>query len=251
MTGALAGRRGVITGGASGIGRGLVDAFAAAGATVAVFDQDAGGAQEAAAAAGPGALAFGVDVTDEAGIADAMDDAARRLGGLDFLVNNAGIRHMAPFTEHGVDVWRRTIDVNLTGTFICAQAAARIMRRARSGRIVNLASIAGELALRNRAAYNASKGGVIALTKSIAVELSADGIGCNAIAPGIIETPLSAPYFVDPVMREAIVSSTPAGRWGQVAEIAGPAVFLCSPAASFVSGTTIFVDGGWVAGKGY
>jgi NAD(P)-dependent dehydrogenase (short-subunit alcohol dehydrogenase family) len=247
MSGQLEGLRGVITGGARGIGRELVAAFAAEGAQVAILDAepiDDG-------AAGPEAYSAVVDVTDAPDVRDAIDEADDRLGGLDFLVNNAGIRHISPLLDHPVDLWRRTIDVNLTGTFICAQAAARIMRRRGGGRIVNLASIAGELALRNRAAYNASKGGVISLTKSIAVELAADGIGCNAIAPGIVETPLSAPYFADPAMREAIVSSTPAGRWAQPAEIAGPAVFLCSPAASFVSGTTIFVDGGWVAGKGY
>jgi NAD(P)-dependent dehydrogenase (short-subunit alcohol dehydrogenase family) len=248
--GALDGRAGVVTGGARGIGRGIAEAFAAAGARVAILDAD--GAQEAAAEVGAGAIGLTADVTDEAGVARAFAGVAERLGAFDFLVNNAGIRHTAPFVGHPVDVWRRTIDVNLTGSFICAQAAARLMLASgRGGSIVNLASIAGRLALRERAAYDASKGGVISLTQAIAAELAGSGVRCNAIAPGLIETPLSAPYFRDERMRAIITTNTPAGRWGQVEEIAGPAVFLCSDAASFVHGETLFADGGWNAAKGY
>ncbi|HWI74597.1 MAG TPA: SDR family NAD(P)-dependent oxidoreductase [Baekduia sp.] len=246
---ALDGRAGVITGGARGIGRGIAEAFAAAGARVAILDAD--GAEEAAREVGAGAIGLAADVTDEDAIARAFDAVADAFGAFDFLINNAGIRHTAPFVDHPVDVWRRTIDVNLTGSFICAQAAARLMLAAGGGSIVNLASIAGRLALRERAAYDASKGGVIALTQAIAAELAGSGVRCNAIAPGLIETPLSAPYFRDERMRAIITTNTPAGRWGQVEEIAGPAVFLCSDAASFVHGETLFVDGGWNAAKGY
>jgi NAD(P)-dependent dehydrogenase (short-subunit alcohol dehydrogenase family) len=249
MSGALDGRAGVITGGASGIGRALADAFAAAGARVAVLDLT--GAEQAAAELGGGAVALTADVTDDAAVAAAFAEAAERLGRLDFLVNSAGIRHVARFTELPVDVWRRTIDVNLTGTFLCCQAAARLMLERGGGAIVNLASIAGQLALTQRAAYNASKGGVMALTRSIAADLAADGIRCNAIAPGVIETPLSAPYFTDERMRTVLETNSPNGRWGQVADVAGPAVFLCSDAAAHVHGETLFVDGGWNAAKGY
>jgi NAD(P)-dependent dehydrogenase (short-subunit alcohol dehydrogenase family) len=250
VSGALEGRAGVITGGARGIGRGVAEAFAAAGARVAILD--ASGADEAAAEVGGGAIGLTADVTDEQAIAVAFASVVQDLGRLDFLINNAGIRHQAPFVDHPVDVWRRTIEVNLTGSFICAQAAARLMLASGDGgSIVNLASIAGRLALRERAAYDASKGGVISLTQAIAAELAGSGVRCNAIAPGLIETPLSAPYFRDPAMREIITTNTPAGRWGQVEEIAGPAVFLCSDAATFVHGETLFVDGGWNAAKGY
>jgi NAD(P)-dependent dehydrogenase (short-subunit alcohol dehydrogenase family) len=250
VSGALEGRAGVITGGARGIGRGVAEAFAAAGARVAILDS--AGAEEAAAEVGGGAIGLTADVTDEGAIAVAFAAVQQELGRFDFLVNNAGIRHQAPFVDHPVDVWRRTIEVNLTGSFICAQAAARLMLASGDGgSIVNLASIAGRLALRERAAYDASKGGVISLTQAIAAELAGSGVRCNAIAPGLIETPLSAPYFRDPAMRAIITTNTPAGRWGQVEEIAGPAVFLCSDAATFVHGETLFVDGGWNAAKGY
>jgi gluconate 5-dehydrogenase len=148
-------------------------------------------------------------------------------------------------------VWRRTIDVNVVGTFVCTQAAVRLMLPRGGGSIVNLASMAGVLALTNRSAYNASKAAIVALTKSTAAELADQGIRCNAIAPGVIETPLSAPYFQDDTMRHVLTTQTPQGRWGQVHEIAGPAVFLCSAAATHVHGATLPVDGGWVAAKGY
>jgi NAD(P)-dependent dehydrogenase (short-subunit alcohol dehydrogenase family) len=249
MSGQLEGRAGVVTGGASGIGRGIAEAFVAAGARVAILDRD--GAEEAAGEIGGGTLGLAGDVTDETRVAEAFETAAGALGRFDFLVNNAGVRSQMPFVEHTLAAWRTTLDVNLTGTFVCSQAAARLMLPRGGGKIVNLASIAGALALRERAAYNASKGGVIALTQSIAAELASQGIQCNAIAPGLVETPLSAPYFADPRMREIITSNTPLGRWGQVHEIAGPAIFLCSAASDFVHGTTLFVDGGWNAAKGY
>jgi NAD(P)-dependent dehydrogenase (short-subunit alcohol dehydrogenase family) len=247
--GALDGRAGVITGGASGIGRALVDGFAAAGARVAIYDRE--GAEEAAREAGHGTLGLTGDVTDEAGVARAFAQVAATFGRFDFLVNNAGIRHQAPFVEHSIDVWRRTIDVNLTGTMICAQAAARLMIERGGGKIVNLASIAGRLALTDRAAYNASKGGVVALTQTIAAELASRGVACNAIAPGVIETPLSAAYFQDERMVKVITENTPLGRWGQVEDLVGPAIFLCSSASDFVHGEVLFVDGGWNAAKGY
>lgn len=249
MSGALAGKAGVVTGGTQGLGRAIAEALTAAGATVAVLDVS--GAAAAAAEIGAGAIGLTADVTDAEAVGAAFADVADRLGGFDFLINNAGVRAMAPFVEHPLEVWRRTIDVNLTGSFICAQAAARLMLARDGGSIVNLASIAGRLALKNRVAYDASKGGVISLTQAIAAELSGSGVRCNAIAPGIIETPLSADYFRDDAMTSVILANTPAGRWGQPSEIAGPAVFLCSDAASFVTGETLFVDGGWNAAKGY
>ena len=161
------------------------------------------------------------------------------------------IRHVAPIAEESVDAWRRTIDVNVNGTFICSQAVIPAMVAAGGGHIVNLASMAGHLALRERAAYNTSKAAIVGLTKSIAVEVGDAGVYCNAVAPGVIETPLSAPYFEDEAMVKVLRENSPMGRWGQVDEIAGPVLFLCSEESSFVNGATLFVDGGWTVGKGY
>lgn len=251
MSGELAGRTGVVTGGGRGIGLEIARRCIGAGARVALFEQDRGLADSAAQELGADTLALQVDVSDEEGVDSAMGEVVEEAGALDFLVNNAGIRHQTPFDEHALDVWRRTIDVNLTGPFICSRAAVRVMLGGGGGKIVNIGSIAGRLALRQRAAYNASKAGVVGLTRSIAVELGARGIYCNAVAPGLIETPLSAPYFRDETMRNIIVTNTPLGRWGQGIEVAEAVVFLCSAASDFVQGETLYVDGGWNAGKGY
>jgi gluconate 5-dehydrogenase len=249
MADELAGKAGVITGGASGLGRGMAEAFVAAGAEVAIFDRD--NAEQEAERIGGGILGLPGDVTDADRVAAAFDTVVETFGRFDFLVNSAGIRHIEPFLNHALDVWRRTVEVNLIGTMICCQAAARLMIPRGGGKIVNLASVAGRLALNDRSAYNASKGGVIMLTQSIAVELASEGISCNAIAPGVIETPLSAEYFRDERMTSKILDATPLGRWGQPGDIAAPAIFLCSSASDFVQGETLFVDGGWNAAKGY
>jgi NAD(P)-dependent dehydrogenase (short-subunit alcohol dehydrogenase family) len=249
MSEGLNGKAGVVTGGSQGIGRGIAEAFAAAGARVAIFDVQ--GADEAAAAVGGGAIGLTGDVTDAARVEAAFAEAADAFGRFDFLVNNAGVRAIEPLLEHSLDTWRRTIDINLTGTFICTQVGARLMLARGGGRIVNLASIAGALPLKNRSAYDATKAGIIALTKATAAELASQGIACNAIAPGIIETPLSADYFKDERMVATVTANTPLGRWGQVEEIANAALFLCGHASEFIQGHTLFVDGGWMATKGY
>jgi NAD(P)-dependent dehydrogenase (short-subunit alcohol dehydrogenase family) len=251
MTDRMSGKSGIVTGGARGIGRELAAAFAAAGARVAIWDTDGDAARAAATEVGAGAIADTVDVTDENGVDAAVETVLGAFGQIDFLINNAGIRHVAPIAEEPVDAWRRTIDVNVNGTFICSKAVIPAMVAAGGGHIVNLASMAGQLALRERAAYNTSKAAIVGLTKSIAVEVGDAGVYCNAVAPGVIETPLSAPYFEDESMVKVLRENSPMGRWGQVDEISGPVLFLCSEESSFVNGVTLFVDGGWTAGKGY
>jgi NAD(P)-dependent dehydrogenase (short-subunit alcohol dehydrogenase family) len=247
VSGQLEGRAGIITGAAGGIGRSLAGAFVDEGARVAVLDVDAEGA--AAAASELGGPGFGVDITDAGAVETAVGAVFERFGQLDFLVNNAGIRHQAAFLDHGLDEWRRTLDVNLTGAFICSQAVIRRMRP--GGRVVNIASIAGVLGLKNRIAYSTTKAGIIGMTKAMAFELGAAGICVNAIGPGVIETSLTASYFEDEAFAALIRENVPLGRWGQTSDLHGAAVFLCGPGAEYVSGQVLCVDGGWVSGKGY
>jgi NAD(P)-dependent dehydrogenase (short-subunit alcohol dehydrogenase family) len=247
----LAGRAGIITGAASGIGRHIAGAFASAGARVALFDRDEEGVQAAAESLAGDGLGMAVDITDEKRVEQAVLEAEEGLGRLDFLVNNAGVRHQASIVDHDIETWRRTVDINLTGTFICSRATLRVMLGQGSGKILNIASIAGVLAMSNRVAYAASKAGIIGLTRAMAVELGPQGIHCNAIAPGVIETPLTASYFEDEAFASLIVENTPLRRWGQPNELAPAAIFLCGGDSDFVQGVTLCVDGGWVAGKGY
>lgn len=243
----LSGRRGIVTGAAQGIGAAIAEEVVAAGASVLLCDRDPAVRQTAERL---GMAWAQLDITDSAGVSKAFADAAFA-GQIDFLVNNAGIRFVKPLREVSLDEWEQVLAVNLNGTFLCTRAVLPTMLSAGGGAIVNLASVAGLLALRDRPAYNASKAGIIAFTKSVAAEHAADGIRCNAVAPGIIETPLTSPYFADEDLAARIHRGTPAERWGQPAEIARPVVFLLSDMASFVSGHTLVVDGGWCAAKGY
>jgi NAD(P)-dependent dehydrogenase (short-subunit alcohol dehydrogenase family) len=249
MSGVLEGRGAIVTGGADGLGAAQVAALRAAGAKVAVLDVDAERVAQLDDRVCDAAVVC--DVSEPSAVTEAFSTAVDRIGRLDCLVNNAGVRFVHPVADHPLDAWRRTLDVNLTGTLLCTQAALPHMRKLGGGRIVNIASIAGILAMKDRAAYTATKAAIIQLTRSTALELGGVGIACNAVAPGVVETPLTAHYFEDPGRREAIVAATPMARWAQPEEIAGPVVFLCSDAASFVSGHTLVVDGGWTAGKGY
>lgn len=247
--------RGIVTGGAQGIGREIARELLAQGAAVVLLDLDQAVLDQTAAELRvDGATVHGLvcDVSDEASVAAAFPAAIELLGGgLEILVNNAGIRRIGPLLEASVEDWQKTLDVDLTGPFLCTRAAAPHMIAGGDGRIVNVASVAGRLAFRNRVAYNVAKAGLIMLTQSVALELGTQGIRCNAVAPGVIETPLTAQYFTDPELAATIVEATPSGRWGQAGDLGGPVAFLCSDASQFVQGTTLYVDGGWTASKGY
>ncbi len=244
----LDGRVAVVTGGSQGIGRAVSLALAEAGASVAVTNVREKSADVDAlcaeiTAGGGTAKGYELDVTDTGGIPAVMDSIAADLGGLDILVNNAGVRSEKPSLELTEAEWDSVLGVNLKGTFFCAQAAARHMLERGHGRIVNVASQLAVAAQPKRAAYIASKGGIVALTKVLALEWIAKGITVNAIGPGPTETPMTMRADAPPVSARS-----PLGRRLKPEEVAGAVVFLASPAGAAVNGHLLLVDGGWTAG---
>ena len=239
--GAFDGRVALVTGGASGIGRATAVRLANDGAVVAVLDRDAEGAR--AVATEVGGRAYECDVRDGDAVRAAVDAVVGDLGGLAILVNNAGVGDLRPL--HTVDdrLWHRLLDVNLSGTFHAMAAAVPVMLAAGGGAIVNNASVSGMAPTRNEAAYSAAKAGVIALTASGALEYGPT-IRVNCVAPGFIRTPLTAIWDDHPDAFAPIADAIPAGRLGTAEEVAEVIAFLCSDAASYVTGQTIVVDGG-------
>lgn len=245
----------LVTGGGSGIGRAVCLAFAREGAEVAVADVNREGAEattQEVRKVGRRAVALQVDVTDPASVQSMVDQAVTTLGRLEVLINSAGVREIVPFLRLPFEEWQRVIATNLTGTFLCSQAVARhLVQQGRGGKIVNLASVAGLLAVPNRAAYVSSKHAVVGLTKEMAMELAEKNIQVNAVAPGVVETAMTASYFDRPEIVTALSKAHPAGRWAQPEEIANLILFLASPEADFITGATFPIDGGFAAGKAF
>jgi NAD(P)-dependent dehydrogenase (short-subunit alcohol dehydrogenase family) len=239
----------VVTGAGGGIGRAVCLNFAREGAKVAAGDLDISMAQrivDEITGEGGTAQAFAVNVTDP----DSVADADKAFGGLDVLVANAGVREIVSVLDLSFEEWNRVIGVNLTGVFLSCQAFARnLIATGRKGAIVNLASTLGVSAAPNRAAYTASKHAVVGLTKEMAMEFGTKGIRVNAVGPGVTRTPMTERYFQDADYAEKIRSIHALHRWGEADEIARAILFLASEDASFCTGTTLIVDGGWTAGK--
>jgi NAD(P)-dependent dehydrogenase (short-subunit alcohol dehydrogenase family) len=245
----LANKVAIITGSGRGIGREMARLFAAEGAQVVVADVNEETARRTAAeiaAAGGEACPVTTDVTEAHQVESLIRLVVARWGRLDVLVNNAGVGLNRPFLETTLSEWDRTLRTNLTGTFLCAQAAARVMVDQGSGRIVNVASISGQRGGQGRAAYGAAKAGVILLTRVMAVELAPRGVSVNAIAPGPVDTDQSRGTHT-PATRRAYHDRIPLGRYGEHREIAAAALFLASDEASFVTGHVLNVDGGFGA----
>jgi NAD(P)-dependent dehydrogenase (short-subunit alcohol dehydrogenase family) len=247
----LAGRVALVTGAAGGLGQAISRALVAAGASVGLVDLKGEPLDALAAELATAAAAFPADLADPEEVRGLPDRVAGHFGRLDIVVNNAGIRTVHPFTEHPLEDWQRALDVNLTAPFLLIQAAVRHLQASGNGAVVNTTSTAAQLAFGNRVAYNVSKAGLAMLTRTAALELGPLGIRCNAVAPGVVETPLNSHYFQDEAFTDLIVSNTPVRHWGTPDDVAGPVVFLCSDASRFVTGATVLVDGGWTTGKGY
>lgn len=225
--------------------------LAEAGAKVVITSRHADECEETAQriidATGGDILALEGDVTDkgevEANVAETLD----RFGQLDILVNNAGTNVRTGTIDLPLEDWQRIVDVNLTGPFICAQACLPHMVEQRYGRIINLSSIFGAVGFPSRSPYTATKGGLLNMTRAWALEFANDGITVNAICPGPFDTPMNRPLRDDPVAYQTFVSKIPMGRWGDLEELSSVAVFLASEASSYVTGSALFVDGGWTA----
>jgi len=243
----MSGTVAAVTGGNGGLGRAIALGFAKAGAAVAILGRNEAKNQRVHAeleALGVPALAVQLDVTERDALAPAMAEIEAKLGGIGVLVNNAGNVSVSGgvLKEDPAD-WDSVIETHLNAAFLLSKLAAASMKQRNRGKIINIASIYAFFGSSNSPSYAAAKGGMIQLTKSMAIELAKYNIQVNAIAPGWFETDMTAPVRELP-MNEKILARTPAGRWGQPEEIAGAAIFLASQASSFVTGSTIRVDGG-------
>jgi len=247
---ALTDRVAVVTGGSRGLGRGIALALAAAGAHVAPVSRTAADLEAVAEeirSLGCRALPAPADVTDETSVQAMVRRIVAELGRIDILVNSAGIVSLKPTVEFPVEEWQQIMDVNLRGTFLCCKEVGKVMLAQGRGKIINMSSVRGLQGRANDPAYPASKGAVNLLTKSLAIEWAQRGINVNAIAPTFIRTDLNAFLLDDPATRDWVLSRIPMGRVGQIWDLFGLAVFLASPASDFVTGQTIYLDGGWTA----
>ena len=249
----LKGKVAIVTGARRGMGKSHALTLAKAGAKVVVADislEDCQKVVEEIEKSGGQALAVKCDVTKKTEIDEMVKKAIEQWGKVDILVNNAGICQFKPFLEITEEEWDRTIDINLKGYFLCAQAAAKEMVKQKSGVIVNIASIAmGQVGVGfpTLAHYCASKGGIVAMTETMALELAPFNIRVNAIAPGAIDTPMAEATKADPKTMEGTLARIPLHRMGKSEEVSNLVLFLASDASSYMTGSTVVIDGGWLA----
>ena len=246
----LQGKVAVITGASRGLGRAMSLALGASGARLALVGRNhdkLAETQKLAADIGAESEIFIADVRDEAQVGKLEKQVIARFGGAHVLVNNAGTAVRKNVVDFSLEEWKLVVDTNLTGAFLVSRAFIPHMKKAKWGRIINITSIMAHIGSAGRSAYCASKSGLLALTKCLALELVGDGITVVAISPGFYETDLTAPLRADAQKNAALMSATPAARWGKPDEIGSLARYICSDATSFMTGTDILMDGGWVA----
>ncbi|MEL6690863.1 MAG: SDR family oxidoreductase [Pseudomonadota bacterium] len=246
----LTGKRALITGSSQGIGLALAHGMAEAGAEIVLNGRDPGklrAAKEGLKARGATAEMLSFDVTRHAQAREAIDGFEETQGAIDILINNAGIQHRAPLEEFPAEKFEALLQTNIASVFHVGQAAARHMIGRGAGKIINICSIQTALARPSIAPYTATKGAVANLTKGMATDWARYGLQCNGIAPGYFDTPLNKALVEDADFTAWIEKRTPAGRWGQLPELVGAAIFLSSEASSYVNGTVVYVDGGMSA----
>ena len=240
-----------ITGGTKGLGLAMAKALAGVGADIVInsrTDSEAKSiSEDLAKETGRRVWGKAADVTNGGEIESFVKQAHEEMGSIDILINNAGVNVRLPTTELPLEEWKRVVDINLTGPFVCTQAVLPKMIEKGWGRIIHISSILGQVGLAGRPPYTATKGGLILLTKTQALELATKGVTVNAICPGPFATDMNKPLLNDPEKYQAFVAKIPMGRWGEMNELDGAAIFLASNASSFVTGTTLTVDGGWTA----
>ncbi len=242
----------IVTGAASGIGLACARRYAAEGATVVGIDRQESGDWSSVAALAPNSRFHQVDVTDGTALRAVAEATARDLGSIDILLTAAGVGDGGPVSMLDEETWDRVININLKGTFLSIKAVLDTMTVQRSGSIITIASVEGLNGTEGGSAYNASKGGVVLLSKNVAIDYGRMGIRCNAICPGFIETPmLNNVMGLMPEFKADVIRETKVGRLGKPEEIAGAAFFLASDDASYVTGHTLVVDGGYTAGHSH
>lgn len=246
----LKGKAGIVTGASRGIGKGIAEGLAQAGANLAICSRRLPALQKTAEELrryGTDVIAIDADVSVKAEVENLVNRTLERFGRIDFLFNNAGITHRAPSEDFSEEWWDEVIRVNLKSVFLCSQAVARVMIKQGGGKIINTSSLIAVTGGKAIPAYAASKGGVAQLTKALANDWAKYHINVNAVGPGYIITDLTAPLIEDKQRYQELSARIPMGRWGKPDDLAGAAVFLASQASDYVTGQTIFVDGGWLS----